>query len=216
MAVATAVPCVGSLVPYVRAGVGAVASQSWVNPYIGIWGLDLMSRGCDSNGALNRLLEKDPEPKLRQFALVTAEGDAAAYTGEACEAWRGHKTGDGYAVAGNMLAGPGVIDAMENAFTETEGRHLAERLMLALEAGQDAGGDKRGKVSAALYVVAGEDYPLWDLRVDAHADPVPELRRVYEIARKELLPFIRSLPTRGNPAGRFDMQALRDQGILKD
>ncbi|NLP18328.1 MAG: DUF1028 domain-containing protein [Firmicutes bacterium] len=216
VAVSTAVPCVGSLVPHVRAGVGAVATQSWVNPYIGIWGLELLAEGLTAAAVVESLEKRDPQPHLRQFAVVSAKGDAAAYTGSANDTWCGHKVHQDFVVAGNMLAGSQVLDAMEDAYKNASGKELVERLLQALEAGQAAGGDKRGKVSAALYVAASEDYPLWDLRVDVHEDPVAELGRVYRVAREDLLPFVKSLPTRENPKGQFDLSDMREKGLLQD
>ncbi|MCX4196775.1 DUF1028 domain-containing protein [Methylobacterium organophilum] len=130
-----------------------------------------------------------------------ARGTGAAWTGAGCTPAAGHRTGAGYAVQGNMLAGPGVIDAMAQAFEESAARDLDERLMRALEAGDAAGGDRRGKQSAALKIVAGEDYPLLDLRVDEHAEPVAELRRVLAVARRQLVPFVAGMPRKDGPAG---------------
>src|SRR5690625_2727442 len=190
IAVSTKVPAVGALCPYVKAGVGAVASQSFVNPYIGINGLKYLGEGLTAKAVKERILSEDPQPEIRQFAIVDKEGQAAAYTGEKCVGWHGHNEGDGFVAAGNMLVGEETIKEMARIFEATSELKLSERLLQALEAGQAAGGDKRGKQSAALKVVSTESYPLVDLRVDEHKDPVTELRRVYEVAKYELFPFI--------------------------
>lgn len=216
VAVATAIPGVGALCPYARAGVGAIASQSFVNPYIGINGLDYLEEGLSAHEVLERVLYEDPVPELRQIAIVDRDGNATAFTGEKCDTWNGHLTGENFAIAGNMLTGQETIQTMKETFETTEEHPLAERLLRALEAGQLAGGDKRGKQSAALYVVDTEDYPLVDLRVDEHTDPVIELRRIYTVAEQQLFPFIGSLPTKEYPAGTFDIEEQREAEILRD
>lgn len=201
VAVASAVPGVGGLCPYLRPGIGAVTTQSWVNPYLAARILDGLAGGQTPDAALAAARATDDRPDLRQLGLVDGQGRAAAWTGAGCTAAAGHRTGPGYAVQGNMLAGPGVIDAMVLAFAGSEARDLDERLMRALEAGDAAGGDRRGKQSAALRIVAGEDYPLLDLRVDEHAAPVAELRRILEVARRQLAPFVAGMPRKDGPAG---------------
>lgn len=216
VAVSTKVAAVGMLCPFARAGAGAVATQSFVNPYLGIWGLDLLQEGKEAEEVKNVLLERDPDPAKRQFAVVDRWGNAAAYTGGESDTWRGHLTGEDFAVAGNMLVGEETLSAMSTSFENTEEDPLVERLLAALQAGQDAGGDKRGRQSAAVKVVDKEDYPYLDLRVDDHADPVPELRRVYEVAQGSLIPLISMMPTRENPAGDFDFEKARREGLLQD
>jgi uncharacterized Ntn-hydrolase superfamily protein len=195
----TKVPAVGSLVPYVRAGVGAIATQARVNPLLGCDGLDLLEQGRDAEETLTILLNSDPEAESRQLVIVDSLGNTAAHTGSLTDPWRGHLTEEGYAVTGNLLVGEEVIIAMANAFESSEGEPLAERLVGALEAGQEAGGDKRGRQSAAIRMIESQPYPYLDLRVDEHRDPVAELRRIYEVAKVELLPFIDALPTRDDP-----------------
>ena len=214
--VSTAVPAVGMLCPFARAGVGAVATQSWVNPYLGIWGLDLLSEDRDAEEVKNALLERDPDPAKRQFAVVDRWGNAAAHTGEESDTWRGHIIGENFAVAGNMLVGEETLRDMATSFHDTQDKPLVERLLLALQAGQDAGGDKRGRQSAAVKVVGKEEYPYLDLRVDEHEDPVSELRRAYEVAQQDLLPLISMMPTKENPAGNFDLEEAQRKGILHD
>ncbi|KAA0110510.1 DUF1028 domain-containing protein [Methylobacterium sp. P1-11] len=201
VAVASAVPAVGGLCPYIRVGIGAVTTQSWVNPYLAARILDGLASGQDPEAALAAALATDDRPDLRQLGLVDARGTGAAWTGTGCTRAAGHRTGAGYAVQGNMLARPDVIDAMAQAFEGSAARDLDERLMRTLEAGDAAGGDRRGKQSAALKIVASEDYPFLDLRVDEHAEPVAELRRVLAIARRQLVPFVAGMPRKGGPAG---------------
>lgn len=201
VAVSTAVPAVGALCPYVRAGVGAVSTQSWVNPYLAIEALDLMQDGKSAPQALDMALSRDEAKGLRQIGVVDAMGRAAAWTGESCTQWQGHTVGEHFSVQGNMLVSEATTAAMAAAFRGSEPLELAERLLVAMEAGQAAGGDKRGRQSASLKVFGQEDYALLDLRVDEHAHPVAELRRVYAIARLQLLPFVEGMPRKGAPAG---------------
>jgi uncharacterized Ntn-hydrolase superfamily protein len=180
VAVATARPAVGALVPWVSRR-GAIATQARSNSDLGRHGLALVDQGVPVAVALGGLLAADPDRDLRQLHGVDADG-TFAHTGARCVEWRGHVAGEGFTVAGNMLAGDGVLPAMVTAFTADPAPELSERLVRALEAGQAAGGDKRGKQSACLLVVSPEPRGYHHLRVDDHADPVAELRRVYEVA----------------------------------
>jgi len=200
VAVSTAVPAVGSMCPFAKARVGAVSTQSWVNPYLALGALDLMQTGASAQQALERVLAQDDARDFRQVGIVDAGGNAAAWTGTQCTVWAGQIVGKHFGVQGNMLTGAGTIEAMAKAFEASAGIDLCERLMLAMEAGQAAGGDKRGKQSASLKVCDTEDYPLLDLRVDEHTYPVAELRRVYTIAKLQLLPFVQGMPKKGEPA----------------
>ena len=202
-AVSTAVPGVGALCPFVGASVGAVCTQSWVNPYLGIDGVRLMGEGKTAQQALDQLIAADPGREVRQLGLVDRDGGSAAWTGKDCTQWFGHITGRDFAVQGNMLVGEPTIRAMADAFVAGAALDLPERLIVVLEAGQAAGGDKRGRQSAALKVHHREDYPWLDLRVDEHRYPIAELRRVYEVARHQLLPFIAGMPTRATPLGNL-------------
>lgn len=216
VAVSTAVPAVGSLCPFPKANVGAIATQAFVNPYIGVNGLKLLTKGLSAKETLAKVLADDPLPGYRQVAIVDKNGQTAAFTGENCDSWDGHIEGDGFVVAGNMLVGGETIQAMAKAFEENPNLDLSERLLVALEAGQAAGGDKRGRQSAALHVVGEEDYPVSDLRVDEHTDPVKELRRVYTVAAKQLTPLLKKLPTKAEPAGKFHLFKTRDYGLSQD
>jgi uncharacterized Ntn-hydrolase superfamily protein len=204
VAVATAVPAVGSNCSYIGRRTGAIATQAWVNPYLGIDGLETLRAGMPAAQALDSLLAGDPRRDIRQLGIVDAQGRSAAHTGVNCKPWCGHITGDGYAIQGNLLQGRRVLTTMQAAFEESAGIELAERLLRALEAGDTAGGDQRGRQSSAIKVVADEEYPLIDLRVDEHTAPVGELRRVFEVAKTQLQPFVATFPTRANPAGTED------------
>ena len=145
VAVSTAVPGVGGICPFVKPGVGAVATQSWVNPYLGIDGLKLLEQGKTAQEALDTLIAADPGRDVRQLGIVDAAGRSAAWSGAQCTNWFGHITGPDFSVQGNMLVGERTIQAMAEAFTASAGLTLPERLMAVLEAGQSAGGDKRGR-----------------------------------------------------------------------
>lgn len=215
VAVSTRVPAVGSLVPHVRARTGAIASQAWNNPLLGIDGLTMLEKGESAQSALTHLLKMDVEPELRQVAIVDNQGGVAAHTGIGTTPWCGHLIGDGFAICGNMLVGEETLHAMEIAFVQSHEEKFPERLMRALEAGQAAGGDKRGRQSAALHIRDIAPYPYLDLRVDEHPDPVKELRRVFEVAKVELLPFIEAMPTRELPAGAFSEELRSRVGDIK-
>ena len=188
VAVASKFPAVGAVVPWAQAGVGAVATQSFANPSYGPRGLALMATGLSAEDALARLLEDDPERNLRQVGLVDANGHAASFSGKGCYAWTGGITGSGYAIQGNILAGKRVVTAIETAFLKSKG-DLASRLHAALLAGDRAGGDRRGRQSAAIYVVkhkggyGGYNDRWLDYRVDDHDDPVPRLGELVEMHR---------------------------------
>lgn len=179
---------VGAVVSWAQAGAGAVATQALGNIRFGPDGLALLSAGLDADQALGRLLDADPEREHRQVGIVDARGQAAAHTGAECMSWKGHLVGPGYAVQGNILTGPRVIESMAETF-EAAGGELAERLVAALAAGQAAGGDRRGRQSAALYVArAGGSYGgnhdrYVDLRVDDHPEPIVELDRLLRLHR---------------------------------
>ena len=202
VAVSTCMPAIGALTVFADGNSGAVATQALINPLLGVDGLELL-RTRSAEETLRALLDADPGADSRQVAVVDARGGAAAHTGAETHPWSGHRTGPGFAVAGNMLVDARTVEAMADRFTATGGEPLHARLVQSLEAGQRAGGDRRGKQSAALRVSTGEPYPHLDLRVDDHPEPVAELRRIYEVVKRELLPFVDALPTRSNPSGRF-------------
>jgi len=186
VAVASKFPAVGAVVPFAQAQVGAVATQASANTSFGPRGLAMMTIGLSAQEALARLLDDDPDRELRQVGLVDAQGSAATFSGTECFAWAGGVVGEGYAIQGNILASGRVVPAMEKAFLKTKG-NLPTRLYAALLAGDRAGGDKRGRQSAAIYVVRpkggyGGYLDRWlDYRVDDHEDPVPRLGELIEM-----------------------------------
>jgi uncharacterized Ntn-hydrolase superfamily protein len=200
VAVTTAVPAVGAICHYVVPGVGAASTQAWVNPYLAIAALDRLRAGETAADALAAVVAGDAASAVRQFGLVDAAGRAASFTGGECTPWCGHRTGEGFAIQGNMLTGPDVLSEMQAAFAGSAAEELAERLIRALEAGQAVGGDKRGKQSAAVIVYGAEDYAEVDLRVDEHPLPVAELRRVWGIFKLQTRPFLEGMARRGQPA----------------
>jgi uncharacterized Ntn-hydrolase superfamily protein len=199
VAMATAVPAVGALCPFVTPRVGAVATQAWVNPYLAIDALEHMAHGMQAGNALEAVLASEPSPHRRQIGVVDGSGRVANFTGKDCRPYAGHRRGDGVGVQGNMLAGPETLDAMQAAFEGEPDLDLSERLMRALEAGDTAGGDLRGKQSSVLKIFGAEAYPMLDLRVDEHPEPVAELRRVLGIARLQLVPFMTGVLRRNGP-----------------
>ncbi len=186
VAVASKFPAVGAVVPWAQAGVGAVATQSFANTSFGPRGLVLMATGLSADETLVRLLEDDPDRELRQIGLVDAKGGSTTFTGHGCFPWAGGVSDKGYAIQGNILKSAKVVPAMEKAFLKAQGS-LPARLHAALLAGDRAGGDKRGRQSAAIYVVKpkggyGGFIDRWiDYRVDDHEDPVPRLGELLEM-----------------------------------
>lgn len=204
VAVSTKFLAVGSLCPFARSSVGAIATQAFVNPTFGPRGLRLLEEGVSVEDVIAILLKSDEGREHRQIHLVDRHGRTAAFTGNETVEWAGHKSFPYFSVAGNMLANGHVIEAMAEAYQASLDQPLAERFLRALEAGQAAGGDKRGRQSAALHIMGAEVYALLDLRVDDHPDPVVELRRIYEESKKEFVPFQQFLPTAAKPAGIYD------------
>lgn len=208
VAVASRFFAVGALCPYARGSVGALATQALVNPGYGPAGLDLLAQGHAPASVIERLTSADPGRAARQVHLVDAQGRVAAHTGGDCVGWCGHIARDGCSVAGNMLAGPRVLEATADAYRDHAHLGFAERLIAAMEAGEAAGGDKRGRQSVALRIVTTEDYPALDLRVDDHDDPLRELRRLHAKSLERFQPFVTCLPSRTNPAGVTDRAVI--------
>lgn len=202
VAAATAMPAVGKLLTHAHPGAGAIATQARLNPYIGIDGIALLQEGRPAVEVMEILAANDPRADERQFAVLDRDGRTSVWTGAQCLDWAGSECHAGFSVQGNRLAGPEVVAEAARAFLESEGKPLDERFMEALEAGDAAGGDCEGEKSATIYIVDTEEYPLWDIRVDAHNQPFAELRRLHDIFSRELLPEIRRMPTRRNPAGQ--------------
>lgn len=189
IAVQSRVIAVGATVPYAKAGVGVIATQAWANPTYGPEGLRLLEEGRSPDEVVKLLIGKDGERSERQLGVLAADGRVASFTGEDCYDWAGARSGKDYTVQGNLLAGEAVVQAMAETFASSEG-DLATRLIDALQAGQRAGGDKRGMQSAALLIVregwgyGGLSDRYRDLRVDEHPTPIDELRRIYRMHRR--------------------------------
>jgi uncharacterized Ntn-hydrolase superfamily protein len=211
VAVASRFFAVGVHCPHARSGVGALSTQALVNPHFGPQGLEALDSGLAPAEVVIKLTNADSGRDHRQLHMIDAKLRTAAYTGSACVDWCGHLSRDGFSVAGNMLAGPQVLVKTAEAFEKTEGQPFAERLLAALEAGEAAGGDKRGKQAAALLIHTTESYPFLDLRVDDHAEPLAELRRLYEKSLERYQPFMACLPSAARPAGVTDRAAIEDE-----
>ena len=209
VAIASRFFAVGALCIHTRRAVGALATQALMNPLYGPAGLDLLAAGHTAAEVVARLTAADAGRAQRQLHVLPARGPGAAHTGGGCVDTCGHLVESGYSVAGNMLAGPQVIEAVAAAYLQTAGRPLAQRLLAAMQAGEAAGGDKRGKQSAALRIQADEDRAELDLRVDDHADPLAELERLYRVSLERFQPFMACLP------GRHDAVGLTDRAEIE-
>jgi uncharacterized Ntn-hydrolase superfamily protein len=208
IAVATRFFAVGALVPHIAAGIGAIATQALVNPYYGIDGLKLLREGRSPHEVLKTVTAADAGRETRQLHLMDAGGRIASHTGSECIDWCGHVEGNGFSIAGNMLAGARVLDDTAKAYVATEKLPFAQRLIAAMCAGEAAGGDKRGKQSAALLIYGDEEWSALDLRVDDHIDPLAELERLEQVSRERWVHFRKYLPTRKNPAGITDRETI--------
>jgi uncharacterized Ntn-hydrolase superfamily protein len=204
IAVATRFFAVGARVPFIAAGIGGIATQALVNPYYGIDGLTLLRQGHAPRQIVETLIAADGGHQSRQIHILDAGGRIACHTGRECVGWCGHLEGDGFSLAGNMLAGASVLDDTAAGYLAGECLPFAQRLIAAMRAGETAGGDKRGRQSAALLIYGEQEWSALDLRVDDHADPLGELDRLEQVSRKHWVPFSRFLPSRNNPAGITD------------
>ncbi len=205
---------VGARVPHIASGVGGIATQALVNSFFGAEGLQLLAKGASPEEVVQRLSGGDEGRDYRQFHMVDRFGRAAAYTGAACVDWCGSLAGEGFSVAGNMLAGPQVVEATAATYGAAAELPFVRRLIAALKAGESAGGDKRGKQSAAVVVYGEEAWPDLDLRVDDHVDPIAELERLERVSRERFVHFRRFLPGRRNPVGVTDRTVI-DAGIAE-
>jgi uncharacterized Ntn-hydrolase superfamily protein len=203
-AIASRFFAVGALCVHTRRGVGAVATQALMNPLYGPAGIAALDAGRTPAQVVAGLTDADGGRSQRQLHVLAAQGPGAAYTGADCVDWCGHQLHDGFSVAGNMLAGPQVLQATASAYIASVGRPLAERLIAALQAGEAAGGDKRGKQSAALLIQGDEDRAELDLRVDDHTDPLAELQRLHDVSLQRFQPFIACLAGRHDPVGETE------------
>jgi uncharacterized Ntn-hydrolase superfamily protein len=219
MAIASRFFAVGSLCVHSRRAVGALSSQALLNPLYGPAGIALLEQGFSPVQTIARLIASDQGRDQRQLHILPAKGLPAAHTGSACVDWCGHLLENGLSVAGNMLAGSKVIEHTAQAFKDTRGKPMGERLLAALDAGQAAGGDKRGKQAAALKIHHDEDYLQLDLRVDDHEEPFIELRRLYNKSLERFQPFLECLPSRHRPSGiteRSEIDAHIEQYLARN
>jgi uncharacterized Ntn-hydrolase superfamily protein len=202
-------------VPFVRSGVGAVGTQSITNRYLAHATLDGLARGLPAPLALDAAVAGDEGRDIRQLHCVDREGRTAAWSGRHCVEWAGSVGQPFVSVAGNMLANDGVAAATLAGFNADPAQPLPERLMAAMEAGEAAGGDRRGRRSAAMLVTTTEDFPDLSLRVDDHADPMAELRRLVTIWRQERAPYLGNSPSKTNPAGVHDIDVIEAGWIAR-
>jgi uncharacterized Ntn-hydrolase superfamily protein len=206
-AVATRFFAVGALAIHVEGGVGALATQALINPMYAVNGMPMLRAAEAPDAIIAALLDADAGRAHRQIHILDAAGRIAAHTGPECIDWCGSVRGTDVSVAGNMLAGPDVVGRTLSAFEVASGT-LAERLLTALEAGEAAGGDKRGKQSAALKICTRDPYPDLDIRADDHPDPLAELRRLYAVSQQHFALFRRFLPGADSPCGVFDRAVI--------
>lgn len=207
VAVTTKFFAVGAMCPHAMSGAGALATQAFLNPTWGPRGLRMLRDELPATEVVRWLVASDDGREARQLHVVDRDGNTAAFTGKDCIGWCGHKTGQGFSVAGNMLAGEDVVEATFASFASS-GKSFAERFLDALDAGQAEGGDKRGKQSAALIIHTDQEYPALSLRVDDHAEPLVELRRLYGVSRGRPAAFTKFYATRENPSGIWDRAAV--------
>ena len=199
---------------HVEGGVAALSTQALVNPMYAVDAMPRLRAGEPAGVVLQSLVQPDPGAAQRQFHIIDAAGRVAQHTGENCISWSGHARGQDVSVAGNMLAGPQVVQRVVEAYLGCSGS-LAERLIYALEAGEAAGGDKRGKQSAGLKVCTRDPYPDLDIRADDHPDPLAELRRLYRVSLERFAVFRRFVPGRDSEWGTLD-RAVVDAAIARE
>ena len=210
VAVASKFFAVGARNIFAKTGVGAVVSQALMNPYYGPRGLALLAAGATARDAVRLLTAADEGSQRRQLHVMDRTGTFAAHTGRECTDWCGHLKGGTFSVSGNTLTGEVVLEAMATAYEENNAMPFARRLIVAMQAGEAAGGDSRGKQSAALLVHDREEYSLLDLRVDDHPDPLDELARLGDVARESWVHVRRILPSADNPFGILDSKTAQD------
>ena len=211
VAIASRFFAVGALCVHTRRAVGALSTQALMNPLYGPAGIERLAAGVAAADVVARLTDADAGRAQRQLHAIGATGRGAAFTGASCIDWCGHQVHDDFSVAGNMLAGPDVLDATVAAFVDSLDRPLGERLIAAMTAGEAAGGDKRGKQAAALRLHGDEDYPSLDLRVDDHAEPIVELARLYAKSLERFQPFVACLAGRADPVGLLDRDEIESR-----
>ena len=211
IAVASRFFAVGALVPHVKSRIGAVATQALVNAFFGIEGLRLLERGASAQEVVSAVTAADAGRDHRQVHVMDPQGRIAAHTGKACIEWCGHLAGDNVSVAGNMLAGARVIEDTAVTYERNAALAFPRRLIAAMRAGEAAGGDKRGKQSAALVICGDQEWPDLDLRVDDHLDPLAELARLEKVSRERFVHFMRMLPSRRDRVGMTDRDAVESE-----
>jgi uncharacterized Ntn-hydrolase superfamily protein len=215
VAVATKAFAVGASCPFVRAGVGAVSTQSMTNRYLGPAVLDGLARGLPPAAAIEGALVGDEGRGLRQIHAVDRFGRTAAWTGGNCVDWCGSVSAEGISVAGNMLAGEPTIEQTLRTWNTSDELPIPERLMAAMLAGEAAGGDRRGKQSAAMVMITTEDFPDLNIRVDDHPEPLAELERLLGIWRAAGMARVGTSPSKANPSGVTDLNAIEAGWIAR-
>ena len=213
VAIATRFFAVGALCPHAASGAGALSTQALVNPLYARQGLELLRAGVPAPEVVGRLTAPDEGRDHRQLHVIDAAGRLGQHTGARCIGWCGAIAGEGFSVAGNMLANENVVRATAEAYAASKAP-FAARLIEALDAGEAAGGDKRGRQSAALLTYSTEEYPDLDLRIDDHANPLAELRRLYDKAHERFVPYLRCSPSTRRPWGVTD-RSLIEQEIAR-
>jgi uncharacterized Ntn-hydrolase superfamily protein len=208
IAVASRFFAVGAVVPHVKSRIGAIATQALVNSFYGIEGLRLLEQGASARDVVSAVIRADSGREHRQVHVIDAQGRIAAHTGKDCIGWCGDLASDTISVAGNMLAGARVIEDTTSTYHRNAALSFPRRLIAAMRAGEAAGGDKRGKQSAALLIHGEEEWSDLDLRVDDHVDPLTELERLEQVSRERWVHFRQFLPTRKNPAGITDRATI--------
>lgn len=211
IAVATRFFAVGGLVPHIRGAIGAVATQAFVSPLYGTDGLAMLAEGKAPDEIIAELTGRDAGRDQRQLHLIDAQGRNAAFTGAKCIDWAGHLVDDNVSVAGNMLAGPQVVAETLATYKKATDKPFIERLLKSMQAGEDAGGDKRGKQSAALLVHRDQDYPWLSIRADDHPDPLAELRRLHAVAQERYMHVAETMATKANPNGMIDRREIDEK-----
>ena len=201
----------GALVPHVKSRIGAIATQALINPFYGTDGLRLLEQGSSARDVVRAITAADTGRDHRQVHAMDARGEIAAHTGTACIGWCGHLAGDNVSIAGNMLLGAAVIEDTAAAYARNSALPFPRRLIAALRAGEAAGGDKRGKQSAALVICGEEEWPDLNLRVDDHADPLAELERLEKVSRAHFVHFQRFLPNRRDRVGVTDRAVIESE-----
>lgn len=207
IAVASRFFACGAMVPFVARNT-AVASQAFCNPLWGIEGRDRLNAGEKANNVLNDFVDRDAGQSIRQAHMIDMYGDIHAHTGSDCVDWAGHASANLVSVAGNMLVGENVVRDTLTSYQDNINEDFLDRLLLAMDAGEKAGGDKRGRQAAGIIIHMGQDYPWLDLRVDDHADPLAELRRLVDVSQERFVHFSKGLATKDNFSGVSDRSPI--------